>query len=617
MTQASPASAKSVHAPVFADSLVYFVYNFSSKQPLDIYKTADRLLSAGLAETVASPASDEVRVAPRYLELLALWKKAHQIHEVDELLGKGDIGSVFRRHPGLGFRLARAFLRARMKRKEDGSGAEEKAEDVDEPITETIRLIEESVAHAQALNAMQQSVEQRIFRPSYLSDEPYLRLQLRDSVQWRSLLKGGRRRQAGDLEDGLVVQALLLIHRSGVMQLTIAVRLPEDLGMQEFRAQIFGSSPMFAASEIAAPFIEGAARHWGEKDDGRWLGAWSEEVHAGTRWRRMVFGSPSSVTDLFILYQAAIIDAVDVDFFDEWQCYPVVCIDEVGCCEGVEQTWLESHSTELVHLTGGMGGDVTLRNSALAALRPFEKSIVDDYSLFVSPSKAIRINWNADSEGVYFSEHLWTLLVIESTLLQYWQLRALDERLSDTRGRAFSVKDIQEQAIYGLQEFRHSTLTFGTAIDMADDMLKGWRAHKLHQRILEALNQLQQLMAAEEAKRTGRRANILASVAVVVALAFGLPAIDETLKIAAGVPDAGFAGYLAEPVKQLAEQGNAGAWKGYLLLLLVLLGACLAVIYRRSYRFRKPSEESAGVVWPLRTLEVVDDDSEDATGEGQ
>ncbi|WBB74385.1 hypothetical protein O7602_02160 [Micromonospora sp. WMMD1128] len=186
MTQPSPGSTESAHAPVFADSIVYFVYNFSSKKPLDIYKAADRLLAAGLAETVASPASDEVRVAPRYLELLALWRKAHQLHEVDEFLDKGDLGSVFRRHPGLGFRLALAALRARMKR---SGSSDEEVEDATEPITETIRMIEDSVAHAQTLNAMQQRVEQKLFRPSYLSDEPYLRLQLRDTIQWRSLLK--------------------------------------------------------------------------------------------------------------------------------------------------------------------------------------------------------------------------------------------------------------------------------------------------------------------------------------------------------------------------------------------------------------------------------------------
>ncbi|WBB74388.1 hypothetical protein O7602_02175 [Micromonospora sp. WMMD1128] len=395
------------------------------------------------------------------------------------------------------------------------------------------------------------------------------------------------------------------------------MRLPEDLDLQDFRRLIFGSSPMFAASNIPAPLIERAARHWGEEDERRWLGAWSEEVEAGTRWRKMIFDSPSSTTELFTLYQSAIIDAVGGNFFDEWQCYPVVCIDAVGCCGGVEQVWLESHSAELVRLAGGVGGETALRDSALEALRPIEKSIVDDNSLFITPSKAMWINWQTDPGGVDFSEHLWTLLVVESTLLQYWQLRALDERLADTQGRASSVKDIQEQAIYGLQEFRHSALSFGTAIDMADEMLKGWHAHKLHQRILEALNQLQQLMAAEDAKRTGRRANILAGIGVVVALTFGLSAVDETLKIAETVPDAGLVGYLAEPVKALAKQGSAGAWKGYLLLLLLLAVASGAMRYRRSHRFSRPSHGSAGIVWPLRSLDLVDDDSEDVVGEGQ
>ncbi|MEU8046701.1 hypothetical protein AB0B71_21455 [Micromonospora echinofusca] len=601
----TPQDDNQPHEAIFSESTAYFVFNFCAKKPFDIHKAADRLLRAGIAETVASPADGEVRVAHRYRDLFDLWQKAHTIAEVKALLDEGDYRGIARRHPSWAARLARAVITSKIRRASESS--EDFVEDDSDPLSEAIQLIENGVTQVQTINAIQQDIERKIFRPAYLDNEPYLRLTLRATVQWLALLNGGERREAADLSQGQVANALLLMHRSGVIQITIAVRLPEKLSGKDFRTAIFGGSPLFLSSEIPEPLIVHAAQGRHERNERAWLGEWLPDTKEGVRWRRMTFEEPSTAAHLFTLYQDAIRNVTGVELFDEWQCHPVVCIDAVGCCAS-EERWLAMHPAELAALSSGGVEPERLRESAITALCPTERSLVKDHSLFTSPAKTIRIDWANKSADITFSDHLWTIVVIESALVQYWQLRALENRLSESQIAGADIQSLQQEAIYGLQEFRQSSFLFGTATDIADDLLRGWRAERLHQRILEALNQLQQLVATGETKRAGLRSNTFAAAAVIAALAFGLPAVNDTLGIIKTIPSDGPFGLAAEPVKALADQGNLGAWKGYISLLSLATVATLVLLLLKRRKPSRRQARQAGMEWPLDQLNYVEEE---------
>jgi hypothetical protein len=591
------------HEAVIGVSVLYFVFAFTVDQPLNIYDAADRLLRAGIAETVATTSDREVRVSPRYRRLARLLRRASTLASISTLVSSGRRVRALCEHPILFTRLFGAAIINRVLRRNLRSPKSFAA--TLKTLKEAYDHIQQSVASSQAVNAIQQHIEQRLLRPAYLESDPYVRLRLRHSAQWLTLKDGGVPRSSGDYSDGTMVEALLLLHRSGVMQLTFAVQLPRHLSTDTYADMTFGMSPIVAASELAEPIIRNAAQSSDERRERNWLGEWIEEIIEGTRWRRMEFDQPSSIRDLFLLYRDAIINVIKAKLIAEWQCYPVICIDRTDCCS-TRDKWMKRHALELAELAVRVDR-TAIRRSVVSKLVPVDRSVSVNLSHFVTLSNSIAIFWNTSSAETDFADHFSIIVPVEIALLQYWQLRAMEARFANVRRRPGKARSLQLEAIYGLQEFRQSSFMHGSATEIVDDLLTELRAERLHQRILESLDQLQQLASADEARRSSRRENILAMAAFIAALAFGLPAIEDTLRIAARIPDDGVAGSVAEPLRDLASQGAGGAWKGYLALLLIaaLLGLAL-LFYRRRRVSLGADHKRAGQAWPLGTVEVAE-----------
>jgi hypothetical protein len=172
------------HEAVFSSTLVYYVFSFSASEPLDVNAVADRLLAAQVAETVGSPAREDVRVSPRYRDLVKTLHQAEALAELDEVLkSKSGLLSWARRRPRLAARILPTAILNVLRPGARTDDAESAEEPLDEAMRKTIEDITLSVADAQALNAIQQFVEARLFEPDYLVGEPYLRLRLRETHQ--------------------------------------------------------------------------------------------------------------------------------------------------------------------------------------------------------------------------------------------------------------------------------------------------------------------------------------------------------------------------------------------------------------------------------------------------
>jgi hypothetical protein len=167
------------------------------------------------------------------------------------------------------------------------------------------------------------------------------------------------------------------------------------------------------------------------------------------------------------------------------------------------------------------------------------------------------------------------------------------------------VREIQREAIFGLREYRDSSISFGDAMDLVDRLLVEWRADRLYGHVLESIDQLQQLVVAAESKRSATRANTLAGVALIVAIFLGLPAIDETLSIANKVKDDGILGIPLKPFHFLASRGDKGTWVGYLAFLASVLACLLGLTLRRGRPRPRSRHREPGISWPLGTVRVV------------
>jgi hypothetical protein len=466
-------------------------------------------------------------------------------------------------------------------------------------ISETLSLIEGSVAEYQAVNAIQHHIEKNLLAAPYLASEPYLRLRLRSAGQWLTRLNGGQVRSPGDLDEGTLADILLLIHRSGVMQLTVALKLPDNITVAQYREMCFGSSEVVCASRISEPILRAA---YGKRAQSYLAGEWEAGQEEGVRWRLVQHESHASVSDLFNLYQEAVSRIIRAEPAGDWFCYPVTFIEKVECC-GSEASFRDAHENELNNAIARSVDVSEVRPESLPSMVPEDCSLTRRSSFYCNMASSLEVRWPGGREGE-FAEHLQRLVLLESALLQYWQIRLLDRRVGVTNGTLRQVREIQREAIFGLREYRDSSISFGTAKDLVERLLSEWRVDRLYGHVLESIDQLQQLVVAAESKRAARRANVLAGIALIVAIFLGLPAIDETLDIAKGVKVDGALGLPLKPFHALSSRGEKGTWIGYLAFLFAVLVCLFALTVKRSWRRGRNRRRRPGISWPLGTVRI-------------
>jgi hypothetical protein len=595
------------HVATYDDAVVYFTFVFGSA-PVSPHAVAERLLAAELAETVASPLDGEVRMAPRYKELVRVMRDAERLAETSRVVSDGRLAEWARRHPLLAARLATSILGRKAGRAIDrpvdhsGNKGLEDTDNVETQIRRVVADTNASVAHRQALNAIQHAREQDMYQAAYLESEPFLRLTLR-KVNFG--LAGFP--EHDELAEGQRGDVLRLVHRSGVLQLTVAVRMPRGLNTDQLIPRTIASGVDLGWAEVAEPVLEAASRKGGH-DRRRWPGDWLPEPQEGTRWRRIVHTDPASLVDLFRLYQEAIVEVSGIEPGVEWFCHPVVCIDRLGCC-GSEASWTSRHREELTGILLRYEGYRGLREPARLKL-PADSSIRDRHSVWHAHASTTLIYWNQERRS--FDDHLWALLLVENFLLQYWQLRALNASLetAGTELTARVARRLQRRLIFGLEEFYRSTLAYGDAQDTVTALLRSSGAERMRALMGERLDQLGSIITAERAERTATRSTAATVAAFAAAVLFALPAIDQTLNIIKATPEGGVAGRLASPLRAVTEAGAAGSFVGYLSLLAVLLAALvLYAIPRR--RSRPKRTRPAGHTWPSGTIRVVRRDRRD------
>ncbi|MEU5087218.1 hypothetical protein [Streptomyces sp. NPDC021356] len=598
-------STQADHEAVLGEGVIYFIYSFDAGGPVDIHKAADRLLKTGIAETVVSPLDGEVRVAHRYRRLVRLLEHSNVLHHLSEALREHRLLRWMVQHPIWTARMFRWFLFRRSHTSSDDANSP-----IAETLAETITFIEQSVAEYQVINAIQHHIEKELLRIPYLASEPYLRLRLRSAGQWLHRLNGGELRPLGNLDEGTRADILLLIHRSGVMQLTVALKMPDDITVDQYREMTLGSSAVVVASRISEPVLVAA---YGKAAGPHLEGTWERGTEEGVRWRLAQHESPASVSDLFSLYSEAIARTIKRRPTGDWFCYPAAFVDRVACCSS-EDAFKSHHERELQNAIARSIDVGEVRPEALASMLPNDSSLTWATSLYCNMSSSLEVRWVGASSRGEFAQHLHRLVIFESALLQYWQIRLLDRRVEVTDSSIRQVRDIQREAIFGLREYRDSAISYGTAIDLAERLLGEWRADRLYEHVLESIDQLQQLVVATESERSAKRANALAAIALIVAIFLGLPAIDDTLEVANKVKASGFVGMLLKPFQALASRGEEGTWVGYLIFLAAIISCLLALTFRRDKRKIWRRRREAGMSWPLGTVRIErrDDNQGDA-----
>jgi hypothetical protein len=603
----TPGGPTEQHRARFDQTVAWFTFNFSFTKPVNIVQIANNLLRSGLAETASTPTSDEVRVSPRYLKLARLVRSSGRLGRASDQLADPALKkwAFALRNPTL---YTGAYGRAlwsvirRRNINDDGKASEERA--LGEEMASVVQGIKRAVAVAQYKNAVFHAIEKDLYRPSFLQGNAYLRLDLRPTLNWHRTKDDGTVRSADDFDEGVLTEAQLLVHRSGVMQLTIMVRLPANLASDGLIEHAHGGSPVIVAAEYPEVLLRLASQA-GKARETAWLGHWSSELREGQRWRRMNFEAPASITDLFNMYLDAIAAATKTPLNSGWLCYPTLFVDRTSCCAARED-WQHNHSKELSQVVSRIAND-RLRAEKIEALTPSDSSLVDDDSVYMTVGMATVINWRLDRTP-NFGQCLQRYIIIESCLLRYWQLVVLHTRLGETlHKRRPDIRRIQVETIGGMQEWSQSAITYGSATEVADDLLNELGVGRLHSGLIESLSQLQQMQEAQDSRQAATRSTVLAMVAVLATVLLGLPAVSAAVDVAHGTNEHSFIGKLAAPLRSAGHHGASGTWTLFLALvaLVALIFAITLWFPRPSHiRVNRGSRRMPGLRWPWGTIKI-------------
>ncbi|TRV73326.1 hypothetical protein FKN01_27525 [Streptomyces sp. 130] len=580
-------------------SVGYFTYTIGYEKRIGVREVANKLLKKEIAETACLPGDTEVSLSPRFSDIARLMETVERWHSFSSAVRRGRRIRWAMRHVTHAVRHPRITLFA------DSGDLEESLA----RMNESSNMLTGAVVGVQFTNAVQSAVERDLYRPGYLHDEPYIRLHLRGVRVWLSILAGGEARSQSDNSNPQWVEVTALIHKSGVVQFTFAVDFPDNLTAEDFTKMQFGASPIIASVELPEAVLT-QTKGWSDLALSL-PGEWVHQVRAGTRWRRVFFPEAISLTEIFELYLEAFSSAASVGTGTDWMCHPCCFVEEIACCSD-ESTFRETHPEEFAymvtrHRTQRRGGG---RGDSMNSIMPPDTSLSMDCSVFMGGDKGLIVNWPGFGRSNGYASHLNHILVAESALLQFWQIREINWRIVNSTGSLRSIASVQEDAIFGLREYRESPLLYGTAVDVAKYLLEKWRADSLYGYAIESLDQLQQFVSTAESQRAANRANALAAAAVLATAVLGMPAIDETFTAITEIPDSGVAGWTAGPLKGIAESGSAGVWFAYLVLLSVV--AIIAVMRqrRRVRRIKGKRRKKVGIVWPLGSLRVTLTDEE-------
>src|ERR1700735_5239236 len=159
------------HEPIFRETTVHYIFMWAAAAPIDVRSVAAKLLAAGIAEPVGSPAYPEVRISPQLAKLGNHLNDLKRIKEVINLHRWRDLARWMIRNP----RLAAKLILLLISNRELSTRTPKHIQD---DLGELEQEIKKIVWNAQLINAIQHSIESDLYASAYLSDEPYLRLTL-------------------------------------------------------------------------------------------------------------------------------------------------------------------------------------------------------------------------------------------------------------------------------------------------------------------------------------------------------------------------------------------------------------------------------------------------------
>jgi hypothetical protein len=639
------------HDARFSSATVHFTTTLQMAGKVDIVRASRRLLNADLALAAAWPSETAIRVPKRFQRLARPLRRAHSMNwEYQRAVSSGTWRAATRlafKHPKIGVMHFRALwaprtasdlegLMATMKvrslmifllkhpivgvrnvlpnirfvRSSKKGNHPEPTESVPPPEgqlesapmdselddeRQTLALLEEverMVLDQQLVAAAEREIDSRLFGGKNHDEDRFVRLALRNSYHEFNV-------PGTTAQQTVVFEPRLLLHESGAIQLSIALRTEGPLNTSEVLELMYSPGPRIVRSEFAKPLLIGSG--WENRVTG-----WADELDAGAPLAVIAHSEPVSIQDVLFAHADAVMRVMR-QRCTSWVTFPLVIAVPGPCCE--QHTWRKNHREDVVR--------IALRSMSTARVAehvqdPTDFSLRADHSLFASMGSAAYFQWEGNPPvGV---DELNTVLVVEYALLLYMRLQSMETEVARMALGERELRDRYKDAILLFSELRQGNLRAGESRIFVAHMLQEMGANHIRPTIESALNLAGMAHSTKSDAKAARRSWWITLVATVVAVVVAVPSVSQLLDAAKTAPTETGGEWLLTPLKQSAALGFWGPW----VVLGSISGVLLFTWFAGWVLRRRPRGlpgRRRGFAWPTQITVQAQDTNQDASAD--
>lgn len=495
---------------------MYYSYSFDLGPGLDIFRVAHRLLAEDMGSVATSPKSDHLSVGRSIVETEKQLCKADSFSDfLEEFYSQEPrLRVLFRRSPWLVIRFFFFYAWARLRGKPMSTNMDSDPSGEPKRIIEKARrALSRALVDYQIWGATRTRIEQTQYSSRYFHTVPYLRVEL------------NRARYSDNLVGEEVLDASLMLHRSGVCILTLSTAVSTELKVADMRNCLLSEYRLLNRLELSEPIMR---RYW--KASGistRKLRAADLPTQESLRWIVMEPDPGESVSfhTVFEAYHAAIESVARRPSRSGWKSYTTLSIGAPTCgCSGA--TAKVNHRSEFAQLMLRATRPVTLKPEAEDDLLK-NHLMIEEQELWISVGNAMSVSWVNDRPD--FTEDLHQLIPIESAILQVRQLEQIDTITSDAVVLDKRLFSVQHLFAVGLQEYKRNLLQGPDAENIVEAVLRKHAAPDLYDRLMDRVKVLESIVTTRYSRMVARRSVAISAAGFIVVLMFLLPRISETI----------------------------------------------------------------------------------------
>ncbi len=407
----------------------------------------------------------------------------------------------------------------------------------DYSLEKTLDEAEELILGQQLVSAAERAIDSTLFGGRSHNEDRFVRVALRESYHEFKV-------PGVEAEQEVVFEPRLLLHESGAVQLSVALRTEGPLTTDQVLDLMSGHAPRIVRSEVAEPLLVGSG--WEDR-----VTEWADELDAGARRARIDHPHPVSLHEAVFANLYAVMGALRQGC-SSWILYPLAIIKPDVCCEPAQ--WRTRHREDVLR--------IALRASpaqiAAHVKDPQDYSLRADHSLFTGLGSAAYFQW--EGEPPLGISELNTVLVIEYALLLYKRLEAMEEQVARMSLGERKLRQRYKDAILLFSELRQGNVRAGESRMIVKDLLQELGADQIRPTIETALDLAGMAHSTLSDAKAARRSWWITLAATVVAVIVGIPTLGQLLESVKTLSPGMGGEWLVTPLRQAAALGFWGPW---------------------------------------------------------